>query len=115
MRKSQSPKKFQLWELEDRFAKSGLSALHPKEAGERSSLRIRQRIRREGSYSRSGPLCQHCLHPVPLRAVSWLRLGRRDLTQPTEQKELFTAVGSVCFRPGGSSHFNDEASVKNGA
>lgn len=45
-RKSQSPKKLQLWDLEERFVKGCFSARHPKEAGERSLLWMRQGARR---------------------------------------------------------------------
>lgn len=77
--KSQSPKKFQLWGLENCFAKGGLSTLHAKKACEGSLLGIRQRIRRK--WPSLMPLVPARRPSCPLRVVSWFPLGWRGGTQ----------------------------------
>lgn len=114
-RKSHSPKKFQSWNLEDHFAKGGLSALHSKEAlkDPRSGLGRGQFEGWQLSITPSAPgLAPSC--PPPRRLLASLGLERPHGAKGAA--DLLAAVGSACdSSPGASSRFSDEASVKNGA
>ena len=73
-------KKFQSWDLEDHSDKGSLSALHPEEACDRSSLRIRRRMVRGVTALDHTSTGTASIMPPALPVVSWFPLGRRDLT-----------------------------------
>ena len=106
------PKKFRSWDHDAPFAKGGLSALRPEGAGERCSLRVRQRVwekvRRPRSLTPAGPALPPSGPPQ----------GRLLISPGSERPHTVKGASgrSCCWlscasSPGVSSHFSEEASV----